>query len=98
MVKFMDNLTNWYIRRSRKRFWKSENDSDKQQAYETLYFVLVELCKIIAPLMPFVSEHIFKELTNKKSVHLEDFPIYNSNLIDEKLSEDTDKVQKIITL
>jgi isoleucyl-tRNA synthetase len=94
----MDNLTNWYIRRSRKRFWKSENDSDKQQAYETLYFVLVELCKIIAPLMPFVSEHIFKELTNKKSVHLEDFPIYNSNLIDEKLSEDTDKVQKIITL
>jgi isoleucyl-tRNA synthetase len=94
----MDNLTNWYIRRSRKRFWKSENDSDKSQAYETLYYILVELTKIIAPFMPFVSEYIFKELTGKKSVHLEDFPLYNPKLIDEKLNADTDKVQKIITL
>jgi len=59
----MDNLTNWYIRRSRKRFWKSENDNDKLEAYETLYYTLVELSKIIAPFMPFVSEHIFKNLS-----------------------------------
>ena len=98
IVKFMDNLTNWYIRRSRKRFWKSENDWDKLQAYETLYFALVELTKILAPFMSFVSENIFKNLTWKESVHLEDFPIYNKNLIDLELNETTDKVQKIINL
>ena len=98
IVKFMDNLTNWYIRRSRKRFWKSENDWDKLQAYETLYFALVELTKILAPFMPFLSENIFKNLTWKESVHLEDFPIYNKNLIDLELNETTDKVQKIINL
>jgi len=59
----MDNLTNWYIRRSRKRFWKSENDNDKIEAYNTLYEVLVELSKIISPFMPFVSENIYKSLT-----------------------------------
>ena len=98
IVKFMDNLTNWYIRRSRKRFWKSENDWDKLEAYETLHYTLVELSKIIAPFMPFVSEHIFKNLTWKQSVHLEDFPIYDKKLIDKKLNSDTDKIQKIITL
>lgn len=98
ILKFIDNLTNWYIRRSRKRFWKSENDTDKIEAYETLYYTLVELIKIIAPFMPFISEHIYKNLTWNKSVHLCDFPIYNKNLIDEKLNNDTDKVQKIITL
>jgi isoleucyl-tRNA synthetase len=59
----MDNLTNWYIRRSRKRFWKSENDGDKMEAYNTLYYVLIELTKVIAPFMPFISEHIYKELS-----------------------------------
>lgn len=98
IVKFMDNLTNWYIRRSRKRFWKSENDWDKMEAYETLYYVLVEITKIIAPFMPFIWEYLFKELTWKKSVHLCDFPKYNEKLINIKLNEDTDKVQKIITL
>ena len=98
IVKFMDNLTNWYIRRSRKRFWKSENDGDKMEAYETLYYTLVELTKIIAPFMPFISEHIYKELTGEKSVHLTNFPTYDESLIDSKLNLDTDKVQKIITL
>jgi isoleucyl-tRNA synthetase len=59
----MDNLTNWYIRRSRKRFWKSESDQDKTEAYNTLNEVLIELSKIISPFMPFVSEHIFQNLT-----------------------------------
>lgn len=98
IVKFMDNLTNWYIRRSRKRFWKSENDGDKLEAYETLYYTLVELTKIIAPFMPFISEHMYKELTWNKSVHLTDFPTYDVSLIDEKLNADTGKVQKVITL
>lgn len=98
ILKFMDNLTNWYIRRSRKRFWKSENDSDKLQAYETLYLVLVEFTKILAPFMPFISEYIFKNLTWKESVHLEDFPVYDKNLIDLELNEKTETVQKIINL
>lgn len=98
IVKFMDNLTNWYIRRSRKRFWKTENDSDKLEAYETLYFTLVETCKIIAPFMPFVSEYIYKNLTWNESVHLCDFPKYDSSLINLELNSETEKVQKIITL
>ncbi|NVP17464.1 isoleucine--tRNA ligase [Candidatus Gracilibacteria bacterium] len=98
IVKFMDNLTNWYIRRSRKRFWKTENDSDKLEAYETLYFTLVETCKIIAPFMPFVSEYIYKNLTGNESVHLCDFPKYDSSLINLELNKDTDLVQKVITL
>ena len=98
IVRFMDNLTNWYIRRSRKRFWKSENDWDKLQAYETLYFALVEITKILAPFMPFLSDYIFKNLTEKESVHLEDFPIYDKNLINLELNKNTDTVQKIINL
>jgi len=98
IVKFMDNLTNWYIRRSRKRFWKTENDTDKLEAYETLYYTLVETCKIIAPFMPFVSENIYKNLTWEISVHLTEFPKYDSNLINLELNKDTDLVQKVITL
>ncbi len=98
ILAFMDNLTNWYIRRSRKRFWKSENDGDKMQAYETLYYTLVEATKIIAPFMPFMSEYMYKNLTNWESVHLDMFPTADESLIDTKLSEDTSKVQNIITL
>ncbi len=98
IVKFMDNLTNWYIRRSRKRFWKTENDGDKIEAYETLNYVLIELSKIISPFMPFVSESIFKNLTQKESVHLENFPEFNENLVDEKLSFDMKQTQNFITL
>jgi isoleucyl-tRNA synthetase len=64
MENFIDNLSNWYIRRSRKRFWKSENDDDKNQAYETLHYVLVELSKLMAPFTPFVSEEIYRNLTS----------------------------------
>lgn len=98
IVDFMDNLTNWYIRRSRRRFWKSENDGDKIWAYHTLFEVLSTLSKVIAPLMPFISEEVYKSLTSKESVHLEDYPTYNSNLIDEALNADMDKTQKIINL
>jgi isoleucyl-tRNA synthetase len=76
-VAFIEDLTNWYIRRSRRRFWKSEDDSDKQQAYATLYHVLIELCKIAAPFTPFMAEEIYRNLRTDdmpESVHLCDFP------------------------
>ena len=63
MMEFIDNLSNWYIRRSRRRFWKSENDGDKNEAYQTLHYVLVELSKVMAPFMPFVAEEIYRNLT-----------------------------------
>ncbi len=98
IVKFMDKLTNWYIRRSRKRFWKSENDGDKLEAYETLHEVLVLVSQIVAPFMPFITEEIYKNLTGNESVHLSDFPIPDKNLIDTKLNEDMDLCQKLINL
>ncbi len=73
IYEFMNDLTNWYIRRSRRRFRKSENDTDKLQAYNTLYVTLVEVCKVIAPFMPFISEHIYRDLTGRESVHLDDW-------------------------
>ncbi len=98
IVKFMDNLTNWYIRRSRKRFWKSDTDSDKLEAYSTLYDVLVEVSKVIAPYMPFVSEYVFKNLTGKESVHLELYPVKNPAWVFGELNENTAEVQVLITL
>lgn len=74
IYQFVDNLTNWYIRRSRRRFWKSEDDGDKQSAYQTLHTVLVKLCQVMAPFMPFVSEEIYRNLTGEESVHLTEYP------------------------
>jgi isoleucyl-tRNA synthetase len=98
IIEFMDKLTNWYIRRSRRRFWKSENDWDKLQAYTTLNEVLIKLCQIMAPFTPFITDYIYKELTKKESVHLSDFPVYDINLIDEKLNSEMQKVQIFISL
>lgn len=97
LPKFIDNLSNWHIRRSRKRFWKNENDTDKNEAYATLHHVLVELSKLMAPFAPFMSEEIFKNLTGKESVHLEEIPVADESLIDEKLSEEMKKTRDIIT-
>lgn len=94
---FVDNLSNWYIRRSRKRFWKSENDSDKNEAYETLHYVLVTLSKMMAPFTPFITEEIYRNLTGEESVHLSDFPVSDEKLIDEKLNEEMAKVRNIIS-
>lgn len=107
---FVDHLSNWYIRRSRKRFWKSENDSDKNQAYATLHFVLVNLSKIFAPFCPFISEEIYQNLMHpnvgainggqvgKNSVHLEDFPLANKDLVDEKLNQRMRSARKIVSV
>ncbi|MEK9151673.1 MAG: class I tRNA ligase family protein [Patescibacteria group bacterium] len=71
---FIDNLSNWYIRENRDRFWKNENDSDKEQAYQVLYTILRDLSKLMAPFTPFLSEEIYRNLTGKESVHLADWP------------------------
>jgi isoleucyl-tRNA synthetase len=94
---FIDNLSNWYIRRSRKRFWKSENDSDKNEAYETLHQVLVTLAKLMAPFTPFIAEEIYKNLTEEESVHLADFPVADEKMIDEKLNEIMKRTREIIS-
>jgi len=96
--KFIDNLSNWYIRRSRKRFWKSEDDDDKKQAYQTLHYVLVELSKLMAPFCPFIAEEIYKNLTGEESVHLADFPVADESLIDEKLNEEMHETRVLISL
>jgi isoleucyl-tRNA synthetase len=95
---FIDNLSNWYIRRSRRRFWKSENDKDKKEAYETLYYLLVNLAKLMAPFTPFIAEEIYKNLTGKESVHLADFPKAEEKLIDENLNEQMRLVRKFVKL
>lgn len=93
---FVDNLSNWYIRRSRKRFWKSEDDSDKEQAYQTLYTVLVTLSKLMAPFTPFLSEEMYKNLTGEESVHLADYPMADENLIDNNLHVKMETVRKVV--
>ncbi len=80
---FIDGLSNWYIRRSRKRFWKSANDGDKNDAYATLYYVLTETAKLLAPFTPFVTEEIYCGLGHATSVHLADVPMARTELIDD---------------
>ena len=98
MLDFIDNLSNWYLRRSRRRFWKSENDSDKNQSYQTLHIILAEFSKLLAPFMPFISDEIFRNLTEKESVHLEDWPKANEDLIDEELNAEVAAARLIVTL
>lgn len=95
---FVDNLTNFYIRRSRRRFWKAENDFDKKMAYNTLYEVLTKFSTILAPFMPFLSETIYKWLTWKLSVHLESFPDPELDKILYDLNKDMNQVQNLIKL
>ena len=86
LLPFIDDASNWYVRRSRKRFWKSEDDTDKQQAYRTLHYVLVQLAHVLAPFTPFLADELYVNLTGKDSVHLQDWPAVghvNQLLIDE---------------
>ncbi len=94
--RFIDDLSNWYIRRSRKRFWKSENDGDKENAYQTLYDVLTTLSKLMAPFTPFITEEIYKNLTGEESVHLADYPESDEKLIDKELAQKMEAVRKIV--
>jgi isoleucyl-tRNA synthetase len=99
MAEFLDNLSNWYVRRSRRRFWKSENDSDKNEAYTTLYIVLVEFVKTLAPFMPFVAEEIYKNLvSDSESVHLETWPKPRKNMIKPLFNEEVRIIRQIVNL
>ena len=75
ILPFVDDLSNWFVRRSRRRFWKSEDDNDKNEAYVTLWFVLTYFAKIVAPFVPFMAEELYQKMTGKEeSVHLLDYP------------------------
>ena len=103
---FVEYLSNWYVRRSRRRFWKAgilaENaDADKHGAYATLYDCLLTLIKLIAPVMPFMTEQMYGNLTNgqkKESVHLDDFPVADESLIDESLSRATRMIMQLSSM
>ena len=90
IASFMEILNNWYIRRSRDRFWEG-----KPEAFDTLYTVLVNVSKIMAPLMPFLCEYVFKTLTGEESVHLTDYPTLSDIEFDAKLVDDMDFVQDL---
>ncbi len=98
MLDFVDNLSNWYVRRSRRRFWKSESDEDKSQAYQTLREVLSTFSLLLAPFMPYTADAIYKNLTGKTSVHLEDWPKPNPKLIKKSLHEEIHTVRTIVSL
>jgi isoleucyl-tRNA synthetase len=74
ILPFLDDASNWYVRRSRRRFWKSEDDTDKNNAYKTLHYVLVRLSQGLAPFVPFMAEELYQKLTGGESVHLTDWP------------------------
>ena len=93
-----EDLSNWYIRRNRRRFWAHDLDTSKKAVYKTTYDVLVGLTKLIAPVVPFISEEIYTALTNKESVHLAKFPKCDDKLIDEKIEEKMDLVRDLISL
>ncbi|MBI5413309.1 class I tRNA ligase family protein [Candidatus Peregrinibacteria bacterium] len=98
LLEFVDNLSNWYVRRSRRRFWKSESDDDKNMAYRTLYEVLSILSLVLAPFMPNVAETMYKNLTGNRSVHLEDWPKANKKLIKSGLNEEIRTIRMIVSL
>ena len=93
-----EDLSNWYIRRNRKRFWGSELNNSKKCVYYTTYKTLLDLSKLIAPITPFISEEIYQNLTDKESVHLSDFPKYDESLINDTIEEKMDLVRDLISL
>jgi isoleucyl-tRNA synthetase len=104
MQGFLENLSNWYLRRSRERFWKTGMDNDKVAAYLTLYECLTTLVTLLAPILPFITEKMYQNLvrsvdTNAPvSVHLYDWPKVNEALLDERLSSETQLVMRVVSL
>ncbi len=93
-----EDLSNWYIRRNRNRFWGSEFNENKKSVYITTYEVLVGLSKLIAPFTPFISEELYRNLTNEKSVHLSTYPQVNEKLINPEIEEKMDLVRELISI
>jgi isoleucyl-tRNA synthetase len=101
---FVEDLSNWYVRRSRRRFWKTENDADKLAAYHTLYECLVTVAELMAPFTPFVAEEIYQNLvlsvdaSAPESVHLAAWPEADESLVDERLMDDMQLVMRVVSL
>jgi isoleucyl-tRNA synthetase len=101
---FVDNLSNWYVRRSRRRFWKSESDTDKLAAHSTLYQCLSTLSRLLAPFMPFVAEEMYQNLVrpvdpdSPESVHMADFPKADMSCVDDQLATDTRLAIRVCSL
>lgn len=98
LTSLVDGLTNWYIRRSRRRFWSNGMSSDKKEGYETLYYVLVNITKLFAPVAPLMAEKIYKTLTPDFSVHLADWPTIPDYFRNDELLEQVEITQKVIYL
>jgi len=104
LQEFTDELSNWYVRRSRERFWVKGMPQDKVNAYMTLYTTLVTLCKVAAPMIPFMTEDIYQNMVRSidknapESIHLCDYPVYDSKLIDKDLEKRMDEVLSIVVL
>src|SRR5699024_4641500 len=94
----IEDLSNWYIRRNRRRFWSTELDDDKKAVYNTTYEILLGLSKIIAPFVPYIAEELYQKLTDGESVHLDYYPETNEELIDNKLEEKMDLVRDLVGL
>jgi isoleucyl-tRNA synthetase len=101
---FIEDLSNWYVRRSRRRFWKSEEDADKRAAYLTLYECLVTVTKLLAPLTPFLAESLYQNLVRSvdssapESVHLCDWPVADESLLSPRLHDETALVMRMVNL
>ena len=104
MEKFVDELSNWYVRRSRERFWVKDMPTDKVNAYMTLYTSLVTIAKLAAPMIPFMTEDIYRNLVCNidkaahESIQLRDYPEYNEAMIDKQLEEDMKEVLDIVVM
>ena len=93
-----EDLSNWYIRRNRRRFWESEMTTSKKAVYQTTYEVLVGICLLIAPIVPFVADEIYVNLTGEESVHLANYPKYDKKMIQEAIEKKMDLVRELISL
>src|SRR5699024_3998453 len=100
----VEELSNWYIRRNRRRFWKSDTDADKSAAYETLYEALVTVSKLVAPFIPFMADEMYRNLVpnvdadSPRSVHLTDYPVADESLLDPELSRAMSAVLDVVKL
>ncbi|MGB5548637.1 MAG: DUF5915 domain-containing protein, partial [Polyangiales bacterium] len=104
LLGFVDGLSNWYVRRSRARFWASDDTEDKRAAFSTLYEVLVDLTKLAAPFIPFMTETLFQNLVRRddpaapESVHLASFPELDASRVDDELRQTMERVRNVVTL
>jgi len=94
ILPFIEDASNWYVRRSRRRFWKSGDDTDKDNAYKTLHYVLVQLSQVLAPFTPFLAEELYQKLTAGESVHLLDWPV--SGHVNELVVSDMELVREYV--